>query len=259
MARYKAIKHLRKPVFILVLILTAGCGHSTGQHTGEDAETPPDTTVSEAAGTLIIMPLGDSFTNDSRPRVKLWNLLTKDGYEPVYVGDQRQTSSIPDPDHEGVGGITIGGIKEKTAHLMETHRPAFVLLMVGTNDIAWYFDETGREIAARWNDLIREIFRYLDDQACIVAATIPPVSQKIVGKQSMADRDRAVVVRAFNEALRNHVSERKNNGEKIILADVEARLDATRHLSSDGVHLNDEGYAIMGRVYYESLTDLLHP
>jgi hypothetical protein len=109
--------------FILVLILTAGCNHSAGQYDGGDLKSQHDSIATGEAGTLVIMPLGDSLTNDSRPRVKLWNLLTKDGYKPVYVGDQRQTSSIPDPDHEGVGGITINGIMEKTAHLMETHRP----------------------------------------------------------------------------------------------------------------------------------------
>lgn len=37
---------------------------------------------------LVIMPLGDSMTNDSRSRVKLWNLLTNDGHKLDYVGNQ---------------------------------------------------------------------------------------------------------------------------------------------------------------------------
>lgn len=89
---------------------------------------------------LVIMPLGDSMTNDSRSRVKLWNLLSSDGHKLDYVGNQHQTSSIPDADHEGVGGIKIGGIMDKAESLMQTHKPNYVALMVGTNDIAWYFD-----------------------------------------------------------------------------------------------------------------------
>ncbi len=122
-----------------------------------EPEPEPDPGPPTSDGTLVLMPLGDSMTNDSRSRVTLWNLLEADGHELDYVGDQKQTSSIPDADHEGVGGIKIHEIMDKTERLMSTHKPEYVLLMVGTNDIAWYFDETGQEIADRWNNLVQQI------------------------------------------------------------------------------------------------------
>ncbi|WP_020402299.1 GDSL-type esterase/lipase family protein [Gracilimonas tropica] len=208
--------------------------------------------------TLVIMPLGDSMTNDSRPRVKLWNLLEADGHDLDYVGNQRQNSSIPDPDHEGVGGIKIQGIMDKAESLMKTHRPKYVALMVGTNDIAWYFDETGQEIADRWNKLIDLIYESSDPGTYILAATIPPVSSDNVGKSGMETQDRAVLVKQYNAALREHIKDRRANGDRIILADMEAALNPSQHLSGDGVHLNAEGYAIMGTVYYQAMNKALN-
>lgn len=208
-------------------------------------------------GTLVIMPLGDSMTNDSRPRVRFWNLLEDDGHELDYVGNQSQNSSIPDPDHEGVGGIEIQGIMDKAESLMQDHKPEYVALMVGTNDIAWYFDETGQEIADRWNDLIDLIFSASEPGTYILAATIPPVSSSNVGKSNMDVRDRAVLVQHYNAALREHIENRRAQGDLIVLADMEAALDPDQHLSGDGVHLNEEGYRIMGTVYYEAMNQAL--
>lgn len=206
---------------------------------------------------LIIMPLGDSMTNDSRPRVKLWNLLYEDGYELDYVGNQYQESSIPDPDHEGVGGIKIEGIMDKAELLMQTHSPRYVALMVGTNDIVWYFDETAPEIASRWKDLIDRIYNSSEPGTYILAATIPPSSSKDVGKTNMTILDRAILIQLFNTELRSYIKDRRENGDHIILADVEAALDRDKHLSGDGVHLNEAGYGIMGTVYYDAMMKAL--
>lgn len=204
-----------------------------------------------------IMPLGDSMTNDSRSRVKLWNLLSDAGHDLDFVGNQYQESSIPDPDHEGVGGIKIGGIMDKAGSLMQTHGPKYVALMVGTNDIAWYFDETAPEIAARWNALIGRILESSKPGTYILAATIPPVSSKEVGSSGMSTKNRAVMVQKYNTELRSIIKDRKANGDHIILADMEAALDLTKHVSSDGVHLNEVGYAIMGTVYYDAINKAL--
>ncbi len=213
----------------------------------------PLTPVVQIADTLVIMPLGDSMTNDSRSRVRLWNLLTADGYSLDFVGDHHQTSSIPDADHEGVGGIKIQGIFYKADSLMLRHNPGYVALMVGTNDIAWYFDETASDIANRWNDLVDRLFASAAPGTTILAATIPPISSKLVGKPGMTIQDRSIMVQRYNAELRSLIRERKANGDRIILADMEADLDPAKHLSTDGVHLNEVGYAIMGTVYYKAM------
>lgn len=218
----------------------------------EDSESP-----TPSGEVLTIMPLGDSMTNDSRSRVKLWNLLSEDGHDLDFVGNQYQASSIPDADHEGVGGIKIQGIMDKAASLMQTHSPNYVALMVGTNDIAWYFDESASEIAVRWNALIDRIYDSSEPGTYILAATIPPVSSKDVGSSGMSTKDRAALVKQYNAELRSIINDRKENGDHIILADMEAALDPAKHVSSDGVHLNEEGYAIMGTVYYNAMNKAL--
>lgn len=233
--------------FLILFILTGGCAD----------ENIPKSESPDSDETMIIMPLGDSMTNDSRPRERLWNLLKEDGHEIDYVGDQSQSSSIPDPDHEGVGGIKIQGIMDKAERLMKTYQPEYVLLMVGTNDIAWYFDESGEEIADRWNKLVQIIMDSSPQETWIIAATIPPVSSKKVGKATMENQNRADLVRQYNSALREHISNRKSNGDRVILADMEAALNSSEHLAGDGVHLNNSGYKIMGTVYYEALNEII--
>ncbi|MFU8861994.1 MAG: GDSL-type esterase/lipase family protein [Cyclonatronaceae bacterium] len=213
--------------------------------------------ASSSGEVLVIMPLGDSMTNDSRSRVKLWNLLSDDGHNLKFVGDQYQKSSIPDANHEGVGGMKIEDIMNKTATLMQTHRPQYVALMVGTNDIAWYFNETASDIAARWGALVDHIVNSSEPGTYILAATIPPVSSKNVGNSGMSVKDRAVMVQLYNDKLRSIIKDRKANGMHIILADMEAALDPSKHLSNDGVHLNEIGYAIMGTVYYDAMNKAL--
>lgn len=216
-----------------------------------EPETPP------SEGVLVIMPLGDSLTNDGRPRAALWNLLTDDGHKLDYVGDQKQLGSIPDDDHEGVGGIKIQGIADKAERLMNTHKPEYIFLMVGTNNIAWYFDETAEEIAARWDDLIQLIFDSSESGTYIIAATIPPMTSEMVGQSDLAERDRAEVTKKYNSELRDYISSRKENGDNIVLADVEGAINLSDHFHEDGVHLNKEGYVKMGTIYYESMNSVL--
>ncbi|MCC5906322.1 MAG: hypothetical protein JJU13_08955 [Balneolaceae bacterium] len=235
--------------WLIICLLFISCSQITDEQNEPHVEERPDPSGEK----LIIMPLGDSMTNDSRPRVKLWNLLTDDGHIINYVGSQYQVSSISSPYHEGVGGIKIQGIMDKAEALMQVYSPGYVALMVGTNDIAWYFDETALEIANRWKDLIDFIFASSDPGTYILAATIPPVSSKNVGNTRMAIQDRAIMVQQYNAELRSYINDRKADGDHIILADMEAALDPDDHLSADGVHLNKAGYIIMGTVYYDAM------
>ncbi|MEX0660339.1 MAG: GDSL-type esterase/lipase family protein [Balneolaceae bacterium] len=220
-------------------------------------EPEPEPEIPPSDGVLVIMPLGDSLTNDGRSRATLWNLLTDDGHELDYVGDQKQSGRIPDDDHEGVGGITIEEVAEKAERLMNTHQPEYILLMLGTNNIAWYINETAEEIAERWDDLVQLIFDSSEPGTYIIAATIPPVTSKLAGHESLEEIDRAVVTKMFNAELRIHISNRKENGDNIILADVEKELNLEEHVAIDGVHLNESGYEVMGTVYYEAMNSVL--
>lgn len=232
-------------ILFLALFIIGGCNNA-----GVDEP--------EEIGELVIMPLGNSLTNNSRPRVKLWNLLTDEGYQVDFVGDQHQESSIPDPDHEGVGGIKIHEVIDKAASLMERHDPRYVTLMIGTNDTAGYFDEPASEIAMRWNNLVQLLLDHSSSNTYIVAATIPPVTSKQTGSEEMDERDRSVMVARFNEEIRKYVEERRENGDNIVLADVEEALDVDEHLISDGVHLNPEGYEIMGTTFYRKIISIVN-
>lgn len=105
--------------------------------------------------------------------------------------------------------------------------------------------------------MIDRIFDSSEPGTYILAATIPPVTSKNVGQPGLSTQDRAVMVKLYNAELRKIINQRIANGDKIILADMEAALNPATHLSSDGVHLSEEGYAVMGTVYYNAMNKAL--
>ncbi|MEX0609295.1 MAG: GDSL-type esterase/lipase family protein [Balneolaceae bacterium] len=235
-------------IFAAIPLIFTQCNILNNKSGEKDSDPPAE---------LVIMPLGDSLTNDVRSRETLWNLLVDDGFEVDYVGNQHQESSIPDPDHEGVGGIKIQGIADKIVSLMEEHNPAYINLMVGTNDIGGGFSETGVQIAEHWNELVQLILDNMDDNAYLIAATIPPESSEEVGSQEMEERDRAVVVQQYNAAIREYVEMHQDAGYRIVLADMEAEMNLDDHVWDDGIHLTTPGYEVMGTVYYDAIISTL--
>lgn len=210
--------------------------------------------------TLVVMPLGDSIMNDGRSRGNLWIKLNDDGYIVDYVGSQYQQGIIPDPHHEGVGGATIQDVADKINGLLETYNPEYIVLMIGTNDIAWYFDETGEEIAERHNALIQQIFDNAPhDSLAMMVSNIPPVTPRELQNGPYAGENRADFVEDFNVALQENMEARIEAGENLVFADVFIPMmeDTARYLAADGVHPSEEGYEVIAQVWYEAFLELL--
>jgi lysophospholipase L1-like esterase len=214
-------------------------------------------TIAISPSDVSIMMFGDSLTNDSRGRVQLWNQLVGDGHTIDYVGSLSQTSSIPDPDHEGLGGRTIQEGADVMTARMTTYDPEYVTLLLGTNDFAWYFDETAAQIATRHQALVNQIIDNSPSGTTVVVCTLPPVSSATVGQAGLPERDRQILAQNLNNEIRSYVATMKGNGDPVQLADLEAVIDFNTDMSGDGVHLAETGYTKYGNVLYNAMNTLL--
>ena len=97
-----------------------------------------------ADNTLQIWTVGDSITEgvNNGYRNRLWTELTADGYAVDLVGTlvhPYPDSACPDPDHDGHSGYTIGNIGDELGGwYSQITAPDVVLVMAGTNDLAWW-------------------------------------------------------------------------------------------------------------------------
>ena len=228
---------------------------------GGDAEPgdsgAPDATATDASiptGTLVIMPLGDSITLgvNGGYRNRLWDLLTGQGRIVDYVGSQYdQYAKAPDKDHEGHPGWTIGDIAGAIDAWLATYAPGYVLLMIGTNDVAWWCAKTAAEVADDHAALVDKILGDLPE-VWLVVASIPPESSSIIDPNGV---DRAQLAADLNVEIRARVETRVGAGARVRFADVAAVL--TVGDLYDGIHPTEDAHANIGQVWFDALQPIL--
>lgn len=240
--------------------------------------------------TIHLLPLGDSLTAG----VDYWNLTGKGGYR-RYLEDNLQTSGInfefvgfrdddgegdggnfiEDPDHEGWGGHYLDGVNGdgSTASLRKGIKDFeriqgqpidAILLMAGTNDVAWFpgAQASQSELRDRYNRLLNEIYDQ-NDNVLIIVSKIPRFRQDTsVPLASDAE------VTAFNDVIDEIVIARQAEGHRITaidgyseLSNPTTDLQATSSTENpdtgqkvpDGVHPSDAGYKKLGNLWFRAV------
>ncbi len=191
-------------------------------------------TTPPTGGALRILPLGDSITEgvNGGYRDVLYTRLVAAGYTVDYVGPRYdQYSGAPDKDHAGTPGWNSGNVLGAIDGYLATYDPDIVLLMIGTNDLAWWVaDATApADTAARVGQILDRIAA---SGARITLATTPPISDASVPPNG---RSRSQMMRDYNAALRTLAAARG-----VTLVDVEAAL--TLSDLYDGVHPSEAAH-----------------
>jgi len=201
-----------------------------------------------------IMPLGDSITLgvNGGYRNRLYTRLTGLGCNVGYVGSQYDQYAVaPDKDHEGHSGFSIGDIARDANPWLAAQTPDIVLLMIGTNDVAWWSVRSADETAADHAALINQI-RAARPNAWIVVGSIAPLS---TAELPPLNRERAAFGREFNAAVRSRVDARIAAGEKVRYADIYARLTVADLY--DGVHPTQVAHDKGADAWYGALEAIL--
>ncbi len=185
-------------------------------------------------GVLRIWPMGDSTTEgpEGGYRNDLYRQLRKNGIKIDFIGTLYDDSAkIDDRQHEGHPGFTIANADENVdAWLKKLPAPDVILIMLGTNDFAWWTNVSVLDHYGDLNKLLDHLMKKLP-HAIIVVATIPPQSPALIED---VKRDRAVMAREFNDMLRKVLPNHAAFGKRLFLADVGAKLGVGE--LADGIH-----------------------
>lgn len=221
----------------------------------EPDDEPADPVIIPDDGTLRIFPVGDSITLGVQGgyRNDLYQLLV-DGGQPVdYVGTQWDTSTeIEDKDHEGHPGYTIANARAGIDGWIDAiEAPDVVLIMLGTNDEAWWTTKQPTETKDEMFELVDHVLERLPESVLVVA-TIPPQSP---GNVEPINRDRGEMTAELNDLLRAEIPAHEAHGTRLFLADVNAVLDLGDLY--DGIHPSREAHRSIAAVFHDVLKPLL--
>ncbi|MGB5080440.1 MAG: SGNH/GDSL hydrolase family protein, partial [Burkholderiales bacterium] len=203
-----------------------------------------------------ILPLGDSITLgvNGGYRNNLYTELQQNNCGVDYVGTlSDQWTRVADKDHEGHPGFNIGDIAGGVNAWAASTQPGIILLMIGTNDTAWWSADNANQIGARHNALIEQL-RTARPNAWIFAASIPPQSSAIIQPNNI---DRAVLAQQLNAVIRANVDARAAAGQRVRFVDVNSVL-TTADLY-DGIHPTEAAHAKVAQKFLEGIRAALAP
>ena len=196
------------------------------------------------------MPLGDSITLgvNGGYRNNLYTGLQQNNCGVSYVGTQSdQWTRVADKDHEGHSNLKIGDIASSANAWMASTQPSIILLMIGTNDTAWWTAENADQIGARHNALIEQL-RTVRPNAWIFVASIPPQASAIIQPNNI---DRAALTRQLNIVIHRNVDARAAAGQRVRFVDVNSVL-TTADLY-DGIHPTEAAHAKVAQNFLDAV------
>ena len=246
---------------------------------------------------LTIYPLGDSITfgySRSAPnhwvpggyRGYLYGMLVKAGYVVHFVGSTTRNPSpamarLHDAQHDGWPGWRIDQIASHVKGWLATggYRfrgpayPNFILLHIGTNDLAQYVFSGHRQrrlseaqfmhdMEARMIHLVKELVTLRPKAHLLVAQIIPMGGPPHKRKAAILLKE----VRTFNAFIKNTlVPMFQRRGAHVALVN-QYRTFATpagqpiwTHLMPDGVHPDAVGYQMMARTWFKAIVKIESP
>jgi lysophospholipase L1-like esterase len=211
------------------------------------------------------MPLGDSITAGTGSsdgggyRVELFRQAVANGQSITFLGTLTSgpttVSNKPFPrSHEGHSGYLINtgtarpGLIPIVDAAIAKAIPHVVLVMIGTNDIAWK-DDLANE-PTRLGTLIDKII--VDaPKALVVVAQIGPSN----------DDARTALIKAYNDGIPAVVEQRAAAGKHVMMVDMFTPFVGNANyktaLLTDEVHPNDAGYVILGQTWYAAIRAML--
>lgn len=230
----------------------------TVQSTTGDLVTPPtpptDPPTPPTTSALKIMPLGDSITLgvNGGYRNGLWTRLVSMGHGVDFVGSETDPyAKAPDAHHEGHPGFTLRDLSAQVNGWLVASKPSHVLLLAGTNDVAWWTVESAGQIADRAVALVNQILA-AQPGVWVIVGSIPPLSSQLIEPNKV---DRAQLARAYNAALEQRVRAMATAAKRVRWANVGGAVSLADLY--DGVHPTEAAADKMAAVWFDALRTVL--
>jgi lysophospholipase L1-like esterase/fibronectin type 3 domain-containing protein len=195
-----------------------------------------------------IMPLGDSITRGTGSswgdgyRLPLTQSMVLERYTSDVVGSRNNGPPwLYDRNHGGYGGYGIDDIAGIVTADLNAHRPDYVLLMIGSNDVQWnwHLDTAPERLGA----LIDRITDTLP-ATTVVVASITPLKDPVMDANA----------RLYNSFIPGIVQARAAAGKRVAFVDMYPVI--TLDDLVDNVHPNNTGYAKLSEAWAEKVATL---
>ncbi|MCX5206998.1 GDSL-type esterase/lipase family protein [Streptomyces sp. NBC_00237] len=231
-------------------------------------EQRPGPAVPDAEGhradEIPIMIVGDSISHGSSGdwtwRYRLWKHLrghgvsldlvgpkdTLDNIRTAEVGDDDGTYADPDfdRDHDAQWGRPYVTEKDEIEAKVREHRPAYLLVLLGINDLFWYGVEPP-QFEANLREFIVNA-RRADPRLSIVLGRVLPC------RKAVDDLEFGARVDASNERLRAVAKDLDSPSSPVVVADTSAEFVASEH-TWDGTHPNPNGEIRIAAAFADTL------
>jgi lysophospholipase L1-like esterase len=189
----------------------------------------------------VYLAFGDSITAGN-------GAGTSGGYPDYLHADLKTYWGAADVINEGDPGTKSDQGEGRLAALLARHRPAYVLILYGTND--WNDPECRNHFPCYTIDALRSmVLQARDAEVWPILGTIPPVNPAYEDKN---EYERNAWVTRMNDELRAMAQQ-----QHVAVAEIHDDLMAQPSLTalfSDFLHLNDAGYQVMARSWREAIT-----
>ncbi|HVJ18018.1 MAG TPA: GDSL-type esterase/lipase family protein [Polyangiaceae bacterium] len=252
-----------KRLALLSCLIGVSCNQSRAATSarGDEAKQPVAASGSSlkthplADGVLRVWPIGDSITEgvEGGYRGNLYKLLRARDIDVDYVGTLRDSSTkVSEKEHDGHPGFTISNAQENfDVWTKSVPEPDVVLMMLGTNDFAWWTNVTVAEHHGYFVKFVDHLLERLP-HSVVVVATIPPQSPKVIEDVRL---DRQKMTDDFNNMVRRWVPAQPSYGKRLFLADAARELRLSD--LSDGIHPSKEGHAKLAKVWLKAMDQVL--
>src|SRR3569833_270196 len=208
---------------------------------------PPATRRLGGGIPLRIMPLGASITygiassDGNGYRAYLRGNLTAAGAVVNMVGNQKSGKMV-DNDNEGWSGYVISEVHAKAKVSLPKWKPNIVLINLGTNDASKNVDISAA--GSRMLSLLQEVWAD-SPGATVVLSTL------LVNSNANTSKN----VDIINKQYVALVSQLRQQGEKILLADMHSAEGPHLDELADGTHPTDYGYSKMAVLWAKAIQE----
>ncbi|OGM47389.1 hypothetical protein ABOM_002570 [Aspergillus bombycis] len=193
---------------------------------------------------LRIMPLGASITtglkSSDKNGYRIWirEQLRHAGWDVNMVGSLK-SGTMRDNDNEGWSGWVIDQVAQEAEKTIPK-APNLILINAGTNDAVRDLDvDTAGE---RMNVLLTRLYEGIPGTTIILSTLL-----------SNGDPDAQANVVKINAQYRNIAAARRENGDKIVLAEMSDFITVSELV--DGTHPTDAGYKKMASVWWAAIQE----
>jgi lysophospholipase L1-like esterase len=198
-------------------------------------------------GALKIMPLGDSITQASCYRARLWQKLQQAGKTNFdFVGTQTSSGcgiSGYDPQHEGHGGYLVtnltGSMLGELRTWITTNTPDLVLFHFGTND-AWN-NIAPQTILSSFGTVVDELRARNPNVWVLVAQIIPMNPVNTASCMTCACTACGGRVQTLNSMIPSWAASKSTAASPVLVVDQWTGYDANADSNGDGVHPSETG------------------